>query len=90
MGCSGDPIPDPKPKLVPKAARTAVGQLELVLSTGELCVSLSSQAGDDSQPSGHSQVRSAWPGGKRRSLERGMLSNLPASQANSLALCLLG
>lgn len=40
-----------------------MGQLELVLSAAELCVSLSSQAGDDSQPSGHSQVRSAWPAG---------------------------
>lgn len=57
VGCSGDPIPDPKPKLVPRAAWTAVGQLELVLSAAELCVSLSRQAGDDSQPS---QVSLAW------------------------------
>lgn len=85
MGCSGDSIPDPKPKLVPRAARSAVGQLELVLSAAELCVSLSSQAGDDSQPS---QVSLAWR--EEMVSGEGMLSNLPASQANSLALCLPG
>lgn len=49
------------PNLCP---RTAVGQPEPVGSAAVLCAEALGWAGADSQHRGHSQVRSAWPGGE--------------------------
>lgn len=78
------------PNSVLWATRTAVGQPEPVRSAAVLCVE--APAGLGLTHSAVVTAKSGQPGleGKRRSLGTGMPSNLPASQANSLALCLLG